>query len=80
MNQNAPAGDDNDLFANAIDIVEQMGRENDRNAVLPPKALDELEDLRLSFGIEAIGRLVEKDNLWVMNDRLREFQPLLHPG
>ena len=42
--------------------------------------MDQLENLFLAFGIQAIGRLVEKDNLRVVDDRLGQLEPLLHPG
>ncbi len=57
-----------------------MRRDDDRDAVSPPETLHELEDLRLAFGIKTVGRFIEKNDLRVVNNRLSQLQPLLHPG
>ena len=42
--------------------------------------MHEIEDLRLPLGIEAVGRLVEKDNVRIVHDRLCQLHALAHPG
>src|SRR5262249_22811825 len=66
MHQHAASGDDDDLFADAIDVVQQMRGEHHRDAVHVPKAVDQFEHLHLAFRIEAVGRFIEKDYLRVM--------------
>src|SRR5512140_2368972 len=76
MHEDAAPRDDNDLLANPVHIFKQVRGEDYGDAVVRPEALDEVEDLFLSFGVEAVGRLVEEDDFRVMNNRLGELEPL----
>src|SRR5262249_15907438 len=80
MYEHASPGNDDDLLANAVHIPEQVGGNDHGDAVSGPQALHQLQDLLLALPIEAICRLIEKDDFGVMNDRLSQLEPLLHAG
>ena len=41
--------------------MQQMGREHDGDAVAAPEALNQLQNLRLPFGIETIGGFIQQE-------------------
>ena len=64
----------------ALDLRQQVGRHHDRDAELPPDARDEVEHLVAAGRVEAVRRLVEKHQLRVVYQRLRELDALPHAG
>src|SRR5581483_7348621 len=55
MDQDAASGDDDDLLANPLDVVQQVGGKNDGDVVLAPKVGNQAKDLLLAFGVEPVG-------------------------
>src|SRR5436190_213095 len=51
-----------------------------RLTVIDRERLHEPEHRVAPGGVETGGRLVEEQHRWVVNERLREFRPLLHAG
>ncbi len=62
--------DDDRAVADGFDFLEQMRRDHDDLRLR--HAPDQLADLVLLIRIEAVGRLVEDQDLGVVQDRLRE--------
>jgi len=59
VHQNAAAGDDDDLLADLVDIIQEMRGDHHGDPVRMPEAVHQFENLRLTFGIQAVGRLGE---------------------
>ena len=69
-----PAIDDDGTRTNRLDFLQNVGRENDR---LPfPHPADQRPHLVFLIGIKPLGRLVENQDLGIVNDRLRETRPM----
>ena len=75
-----PPVDDNEVVADTLDLAEEVGRHEDRHAELVADTADEGEHLVATVGVEAVGRLVQDEQAWVVDERLRELDPLLHAG
>ena len=71
--------DHHDVVAHRLHIVEQVRGEHDRDPELV-EATHEVEHLLTPHGIESRGGLVEKHELGIGNQRLRELRPLPHAG
>src|SRR5438105_1505966 len=67
--------DDRDAVAEPLGLVEVVRREDNRHLVAPPQHRDEIEELVADEGIETDGRLVEEQDLWVREQRSRQFEP-----
>ena len=70
--------DEDKAIADAFEFAEQMGRDENGHAELVAGALDEREHLFTTGRIEAIGRLVENEQSWIVHQRLRELHALRH--
>ena len=66
--------------ADALDLAEQVGRDDDRDPELGAGPVHELEHLVAAGRVEAVRRLVEQEQAWVVDERLGELDPLLHAG
>src|SRR5436190_3065026 len=55
-----------------------MRRYHHRDAESVPEALDQFENLGLAFGIKAVCRFIEENDLGVMHNGLRQLHPLFH--
>ena len=77
MRDEPPLPDDRDAVADALDLGEHVGREEDR----PSVGLERIEDLverALHQRIEALGRLVENRQLGIVLQRLDDADLLAH--
>ncbi len=76
-----PAGIDGDEeVAHALDLAEQVARDDDGDPELGAGPPDEREHLVAAGRVEAVGRLVEEQQARIVDERLGELDPLLHPG
>ena len=71
-----PVVEDRDVVADALDVVEDVGRVEDRGLALDP--LHELEHLAPADGVERADRLVEEQHRGPGDERLGDPQPLAH--
>ena len=69
------AVDDDDARAGRLDLLQDVGREDDR--LVLAHALDEVAHLVLLVGIEAVGRLVHDQHVRIVDQRLREAGAVL---
>lgn len=67
------------LVANALYLIEQVGREKDGNALVPAQRMDQIEHAVRAVRVEAHRRLIEKDHLRRFDQDLRDAEPLPHP-
>ncbi len=73
-----PAGDDDeDVLGEALDLVQDVGGEDDR-ATFVGHAAQEAHHLQSLRGIGAVERLVEEEDLRVVDDGGGDFHALLH--
>ena len=70
------AGEDHDLVADPLDLLQQVGREHDVDAELGPDATDQGQHRLALGGVEAVGRLVEQHQQRVVGDRRGQLDPL----
>ena len=70
--------DDADAVADLLDLGHQVAREEDGAAALA-EAPDELAHLGHAGRVEAVRRLVEDQQVRVLDQRGRDAEPLLHP-
>ena len=76
-----PTGvDDHHVVADPLELPEQVGGDEHRDAEVGPDPADQAEHLVAAGGVEAIGRLVEQHQLRVVHQRLRELHALPHAG
>ncbi len=66
------------LVAALFDVEQQVRRQDDVRLAAVANLSNQLDHSQSRRRIETIGWFVEKDQLWTMNDRLREFRKLLH--
>ena len=78
--QQPAAVDDDDVVAGALQLAEQVRGDQDRDAEVGVDAADQAEHLVAADRVEAVGRLVEQDQLRVVDQGLGELDPLLHAG
>ena len=78
--QQPAAVDDHDPVADALELAEQVGGDQDRDAELAADPPDQVEHVVAAGGVETVGGLVEQHQLGVVDQRLRELDPLLHAG
>src|ERR1017187_8738872 len=57
-----------------------MRRDDYANAVNFPQALDQIEDLRLAFGVQPVRGFIQENDFRVVDDGLRQLEPLPHAG
>ena len=77
LGDHEPLVDDGDAIAQAIGLVQVLGREENRRP-LGHEALDELPEAESAPGIEAGRRLVEKEHGRPRNKRAGEVEPSAH--
>jgi len=74
----AATGNDDDMVSYVLDLVNEMAGDKDSLAVgregsqKPPDPAD-------TFGIQAVGRLIENNNAWIAEEGRGDPQPLTHP-
>ena len=72
----SPAVEDRDAVGDPLDVVEDVGRVEDRRLAL--EARHQLEDLAPSDRVERADRLVEQQDLGPRDHRLGDAEPLAH--
>jgi hypothetical protein len=78
--QQPPALDGHEVGAHSLDLAEQVRCHDHRHPELRARPVDEVEHLVAPRGIEAVRGLVEQKELRVVDECLRELDPLLHAG
>lgn len=78
--QQLAAVDDDHVVAGPLQLAEEVGGDQDRDAEVGVDAADQAEHLVPADGVEAVGRLVEEDQLRVVDERLGQLDALLHAG
>ena len=68
------------MVADPLDLAEEVRRDDDGDPELGAGPVDELEHLVAAGRVEAVRRLVEQEQTWVVDERLGELDPLLHAG
>ena len=68
------------VVADLLELAEQVGGDEDGDAELAADALHQPEHVVARRRVEAVGRLVEEDQLRVVGERLGELGALLHAG
>src|SRR5205085_424343 len=76
--QNAAAMNDGDAIAHQLDLCEQMARNEDGHAALAGEIAQQLADLADARGIEPVRGLIEDQQLWIAEQRLRDAEALTH--
>ena len=76
--QRAAAVDDRDAVARLLDLREQVARDEDGDAALGGEVAHELADLADAGRVEAVGGLVEDQDVRVAEQRLRDAEALAH--
>src|SRR5438094_7547770 len=71
---------DDDVVAGVLDVGQQVRRQNQVDAFVVRQIADEIEHLVAPFRVHAVGRLVEEQQIGIVNERLRQLDPLLHAG
>ena len=66
--------------ADPLDLAEQVAGHHGRDPELRPGPMHQVEHLVASSRIEPVRGLVEEQQLGVVDDRLRQLDPLLHAG
>ena len=69
---------DHRLVAHLLDVAQQVGADEHAHPLLRLHLADQLEHAPAGGRVEAVGRLVEHDQLGPVHDRLRELRHLLH--
>ena len=69
---------DQDVAADLLHLVEQMGRDQHRHPPLRGHPPDHVEHVALPLRVEAQGRLVEEDDHRVVHERAGDAEPLAH--
>ena len=78
--QQPPAVEDDDVVADPLQLAEQVGGHQDRDAELGADPADQRQHVVARGRVEAVGRLVEQHQPRVVDERLGELGPLLHAG
>lgn len=78
--QQFAAVDDHDVVAGPLQLAEQVGGDQDRDAEVGVDAADQAQHLVAADRVEAVGGLVEEHQLRVVDQRLGELDALLHAG
>ena len=68
------------MVADALDLAEQVRRDDDRDSELCSRSPDQQQHLVPAGRIEAVGRLIEQEQPGIVDERLSELDALLHAG
>jgi len=75
-----PGIDGHEEVADAFDLAQEVAGDDDRDPELGAGPLHQREHLVATGRVEAVGRFVEQQQSWPVDERLGELDPLLHPG
>ena len=78
LGRELPLLEDDDGLAERLDVVEDVRGQEDLDRFVDRDVPDELEDLRASGRVEVRGRLVEEEDLRVVDEGLGQLEALLH--
>ncbi len=67
-----------DVIAREFDVGQQVRRQDQIDALVVRQVADELEHLVAALRIHAVGGLVEKQQVGIVHERLRQLDALLH--
>ena len=69
-----------DVVAGVFDVGQQVRGEDQVDALVVRQVADQLEHLVAPLRVHAVGRLVEKQQIGIVHQRLRQLDALLHAG
>src|SRR4029079_10489990 len=70
--------DRDEVLADTFDLAEQVRGDQHRDAEFSSGTSDQGHHVLATRGIEPVSRLVEEEQLWIVDERLRELHALLH--
>ena len=68
------------MIAREFDVGQQVRRQDQIDALVVRQIANEFEHLVAALRIHAVGRLVEKQQVGIVDERLRQLDALLHAG
>ena len=71
-------GEDADPVAHALDLVQQVAREQDGHPALADEPAQQVEDLRDAERVDRRRRLVEDQDVGILHERIGDAEPLEH--
>ena len=77
LGDDPPTADHDELVGDDLDLAEQVGREEHRAALVGEMAQQAAHPVD-ALGVEAVGRLVEDEDLGVAHERTGQPEPLTH--
>ena len=80
VDRHPPLVHHDDVIAGVFDVRQQMRRQDQIHALVVAQIAHELEHLVAALRIHAVGRLVEEQQIGIVDERLRQLDPLLHAG
>ena len=80
LRRDLPLVHDDDVIAGVLDVGQQVRREDQVDALVVAEVVDQLEHLVAALRVHAVGRLVEEQQIGIVDERLRELDALLHAG
>ena len=72
--------EDDDVVARVLDVGQQVRRQDEVESLVVGDVANELEHLVAPLRVHAVGRLVEKQQIRIVHERLRQLDALLHAG
>ena len=78
LRRDLPLVHHDDVVAGVLDVGQQVRRQDQADALVVPEIAHELEHLVAPFRVHAVGRLVEEQEVGIVDERLRELDALLH--
>ena len=69
-----------DVVAGELDVGQQVRRQDQVHALVVGEVADQLEHLVAALRVHAVGRLVEEEQVGIVDQRLGQLDPLLHAG
>ncbi len=78
LRRDLPLVHHDDVVAGVLDVGQQMRREDQVDVLVVAEIADELEHLVAPLGIHPVRRLVEKQQIGIVDERLRQLDSLLH--
>ena len=80
MHQQPAVRDDDHSLANSLYVLQQMGGDHHADTQFAPERSDQRQDVLPPVWIQSVRRFVEKDDAWIMDQRLGELRTLSHAG
>ena len=80
LRRDLPLVHDDDVVAGELDVGQEVRREDQADALVVAEVAHELEHLVAPLRVHAVGRLVEEQQIGIVDERLRQLDALLHAG